>query len=1076
MDPQDIQYYCDLLNRTQSVDNKLRRHAESELMAAADTNPDSLALSLLHVLRSHQLPQLKSYAAVIFRRLFILPSPSEAESGLVDPVRYSRLSHITQSRVRDSPDPVLREEADGRTRHRVCDAVSDLFIYCETSQDRWRDLPIIIVELCNDPRGHLRESGFKILAAYPDILPDSRLNSIGNAFCRYSSESQPEVLLSALSALIALIINSEKARLDALACNLPQMLRVLESFYVAKDENSLSSAIEAFIELAESKGEVLINSIQEILKLCVSLMDDVTLEDAIRHLGLELILTLVDGSASRCRKYPELVELLVPLILQWMAAFGDEEGWYLSPDLEDSAEDTFYMIGQYGIDRLACALGGKYLLPVSLDCIKHMLRSETWQQRHAALLAISTIGEGCAKLMGKAMDGIVSLVLPFLEDNHPRVRYAALNSIGQLASDFPEEFAIAFHQSILKAVIPLLEDPKFPRVQAHAAAALLNLCEQLDKTMLEPYLGVLLDKLFNLLNGGQAYIQEQALTTIASIADSAEDRFGLYYDSIMPTLVSILEGATGKEYRMLRAKAVECSSLIGLAVGYERFRPNADSFANLLHKLQGEVTEPDDPLASYLQQAWTRVAMVLGRGFARYLPLVIPDLMVSADQKPNVVILEKDEEPEEKYPSDQGWEFRKAHGQQVGIRTSLMEEKCTAIEMLICYAQALEAEFAPFAAELIPRMLTQFNFYFHPGVRHAAIRSIHPLLHCLVDAGYDRDAIDALRQEIFTVQVRQLRIEAEPEYVNLVLSSFHEVIHVVGPQSLTRPEVSKFSAVVVPRLERVVAQLSEYARASAQPGFDEDDLDPDILDEVTFNQDFMQTLSQCFHNVVRLHGSQFFPELVPLTSLANRCFDNPSPHVRQWAVGVFDDVVEHGGPAATAFFQGCFIEPFLTLLLDPSPSVRQAVAYGALEQLVLLVTHPEARTSDNNIATDNAVSAISKILEHSPSSVSDFDHAVLVWLNALPVKNDPEEVPEVYRFLLSLFDARHPHLVGSPAALSRLATLLAQAIIDGLLDEAIKPGVYATLRKVLDASSEHFRRELWSWVPEAKRSLFAPLL
>ncbi|KAJ9075572.1 importin subunit beta-3, variant 2 [Entomophthora muscae] len=959
---------------------------------------------------------------------------------------------------------------------------------------RWQDLPIIIVELCNEPQSHLRESGFKIISSYPDIIPDSKLNSVGSAFCKYSTESQPMVLLASLSAFIALVINSENSRQDMLSQYLPQMLKVLETFYIAKDEASVSSAIEAFIDLADSKGDVLVKYIQDLLKFCVGIMSDGDLEDATRHLGLELILTLVDAASAKCKKYPELVEHLVPLVLQWMASFEDEEAWYITSELEDGDDDSFQMIGQYGIDRLACSLGGKFLLPVSFRYIKQMLRSEVWQQRHAALLAVSTIGEGCAKLMVKDMNNIVSLVLPYLKDPHPRVRYATLNSIGQLATDFPDEFAVSFHTSILGMVIPLLEDSAFPRVQAHAAAALLNLCERLDKTMLEPYLSILLDKLFSLLNGSPAYIQEQVLTTIASIADSAEDRFGLYYDSIMPMLVTIMEGAVGKEYQMLRAKAIECSSLIGLAVGSERFRPNAESFANLLYKIQGEVTEVDDPLASYLQQAWTRVALILGKEFLSYLPLVIPELVVAADQKPNVVILEKDEEPEENYPSDQGWEFRRAHGQQVGIRTSLMDDKCTAIEMLICYAQALESEFASYASDLIPRMLALFNFYFHSGVRHAAIRSIHPLLYCLIDAGYDRSDIDALRKEIFIVQMRQLNIESEQEYVNLVLSSFHEVINVVGPQSLTRSEVVKFNTVVMPRVERVVEQLSEYARVSSQPDYDEDEVDPEILDEVAFNQDFMQTLSQCFHNVVRLHGSQFFQELVPLTSMANRCFDSPSPHVRQWAVGVFDDIVEHGGQEATAFFQGCFIEPFLTLLLDPSPFVRQAVSYGvglwakfggpayaegcsrAIEPLFASIDKPDARTQDNDIATDNAVSAICKIMEHSPSSVADPDNVIQRWLNALPIKSDPEEVPEVYRFLLNLFDLNHPHLVGSPATLSRLAIILAQAIIDDLLDQDLKNSIFASLRKILQASSEQFRSELWNRVPDDKRNLFTPLL
>ena len=43
----------------------------------------------------------------------------------------------------------------------------------------------------------------------------------------------------------------------------------------------------------------------------------------------------------------------------------------------------------------------------------------------------------------------------------------------------------------------------------------------------------------------------------------------------MPYLKSILVNATDKSNRMLRAKAMECISLVGMAVGKEKFRDDA---------------------------------------------------------------------------------------------------------------------------------------------------------------------------------------------------------------------------------------------------------------------------------------------------------------------------------------------------------------------------------------------------------------------------------------------------------------------------------------------------------------------
>ena len=54
-----------------------------------------------------------------------------------------------------------------------------------------------------------------------------------------------------------------------------------------------------------------------------------------------------------------------------------------------------------------------------------------------------------------------------------------------------------------------------------------------------------------------------------------QEHFQKYYDAVMPYLKVILENATDKSNRMLRAKAMECISLVGMAVGKEKFKEDA---------------------------------------------------------------------------------------------------------------------------------------------------------------------------------------------------------------------------------------------------------------------------------------------------------------------------------------------------------------------------------------------------------------------------------------------------------------------------------------------------------------------
>ena len=70
----------------------------------------------------------------------------------------------------------------------------------------------------------------------------------------------------------------------------------------------------------------------------------------------------------------------------------------------------------------------------------------------------------------------------------------------------------------------------------------------------------------------------------------------------MPCLMYIIEHATTPELRMLRGKTIECVSLIGLAVGAQKFLGDAAKMMDFLVKTQTDQEElaDDDPQVSYL--------------------------------------------------------------------------------------------------------------------------------------------------------------------------------------------------------------------------------------------------------------------------------------------------------------------------------------------------------------------------------------------------------------------------------------------------------------------------------------------
>ncbi|EIM79117.1 uncharacterized protein STEHIDRAFT_69909, partial [Stereum hirsutum FP-91666 SS1] len=136
-----------------------------------------------------------------------------------------------------------------------------------------------------------------------------------------------------------------------------------------------------------------------------------------------------------------------------------------------------------------------------------------------------------------------SLILPLFSDPYPRARYAACQCVYVLFLTL--RFSPSgVHQQLFSVLIPTLEAPE-SRVHAHAAAALINFCEGVERDTLIPYLGPIVERLLKLLipagfspanadangagnengTGVKRYMQEQVITTLAMVADASEDAF-----------------------------------------------------------------------------------------------------------------------------------------------------------------------------------------------------------------------------------------------------------------------------------------------------------------------------------------------------------------------------------------------------------------------------------------------------------------------------------------------------------------------------------------------------------------------
>ncbi|XP_035983769.1 importin-5 isoform X2 [Fundulus heteroclitus] len=864
MAEQQQQFYL-LLGDLMNADNNVRKQAEETYDNIPGQN--KITFLLQAVRDASAAEEVRQMAAVLLRRL-LSSSFEEIYPGLTLEMQTAIKTELLTS---------IQHETSQNIRKKVCDIAAELCrnLIDDDGNNQWPEVLKFLFDSVNSDNVGLREAALHIFWNFPGIFGNQQqhyLDVIKRMLVQcMQDQANPHIRTLAARAAASFVLSNEgnTALLKHFADLLPGILQAVnESCYQADD-----SVLKSLVEIADTAPKYLRPNLEATLQLCLKLCADTNLTNMQRQLALEVIVTLSETAAAMLRKHTAIVAQSVPQMLAMMVDLEDDDEWAMADELEDDDFDSNAVAGESALDRIACGLGGKIILPMIKQHIMQMLQNPDWKYRHAGLMALSAIGEGCHQQMEAILQEIVSFVLLFCSDPHPRVRYAACNAIGQMATDFAPTFQKKFHDKVISALLQTMEDQSNPRVQAHAAAALINFTEDCPKSLLLPYLDslvqhlhvIMVAKLQELIQKGTKLVLEQVVTSIASVADTAEEKFVPYYELFMPSLKHIVENAVQKELRLLRGKTIECISLIGLAVGKDKFMPDASAVMQLLLKTQTDFNdlEDDDPQISYMISAWARMCKILGKEFQQYLPVVMGPLMKTASIKPEVALL--DTQDMENISEDEGWEFVNLGDQQsFGIKTAGLEEKATACQMLVCYAKELKEGFVEYTEQVVKLMVPLLKFYFHDGVRVAAAESMPLLLECARVRG--PEYLTQMWHFMCDALIKAIGTEPDSDVLSEIMHSFAKCVELMGDDCLNKEHFEELGGILKGKLEEHFKN-QELRQAKRQDEDYDEQVEETLQDEDENDVYILTKVSDILHSVFSSYKEKVLPWFEQLLQL-----------------------------------------------------------------------------------------------------------------------------------------------------------------------------------------------------------------
>ncbi|KZF24570.1 importin beta-3 subunit [Xylona heveae TC161] len=1080
-----------LLQGLSSADNAVRSQAEEQLNNEwVIARPDVLLVGLVEQIQGAAEPSTRSFAAVLFRRI----STKTRKDPKSDTTKelFLTLDQPQKTVIRTKLLECLANESLPHVRNKVGDAIAEIARQYVDDGESWPELLGALFQASQSTDAGQREGSFRIFATTPDIIEKQHEEMVLGAFSKGFKDDDISVRLAAVEAIASFFRAIDSKSRRKYYSLIPDILNILPPLKDAQDSDELSRALMALIDLAESAPRMFKHLFHNLVTFSITVIQDKELEDQTRQNALELMATFADYDRDMCRKDPSYTNEMVTQCLSLMTDIGmdddDAAEWNASEDLDIEDSDLNHVAGEQTMDRLANKLGGQTILPPTFNWLPRMMTSSAWRDRHAALMAISAISEGCQELMVGELDKVLDLVVPALRDPHSRVRWAGCNAIGQMSTDFAGTMQEKYHQIVMANIIPVLESTE-PRVQAHAAAALVNFCEEAEKSILEPYLDDLLSHLLQLLQSPKRFVQEQALSTIATVADSAETAFSKYYDTLMPLLFNVLREEQSKEYRLLRAKAMECATLIALAVGEQKMGQDAIALLQVLAAIQQTVIDADDPQATYLPHCWGRMCRVLRQGFLPYLSFVMPPLMELASAKADIQLLD-DEEQVAQMESEEGWELVPLRGKFIGIKTATLDDKNMAIELITIYAQTLEAAFEPYVIEIMEKVAVPgLAFFFHEPVRVSSAKCIPQLLSSYKKAHGDQSPQIA---QLWAGTVDKLLevLMAEPTVDTLaeMYQCFYESVEVMGKNCLSADHMNKFIESAKSALEeyqtRVAGRLEE--QAEREPGEEESE---ETLFAIEDDQTLLSDMNKAFHTIFKNQGTSFLPHWERLLNFYTTFLTNQDPTQRQWALCIMDDVLEFCGPQSWNYSQH-IIQPMIAGMQDDVAANRQAASYGvgvaaqfggepwsefvaaSLPTLFAVTQHGQAREDDHVFATENACASIAKILHFNSTKVPNVQEIVNAWIDTLPIVNDEEAAPYAYSFLIQLIEKQNP-AVYNPTQAAKSFVYIAQALEAETIQGQTANRVVAAAKHLVGAAGLDPAQLLAQLTPETQQTVRA---
>eukprot|EP00484_Ammonia_sp_Unknown_P007577 CAMPEP_0197072166 /NCGR_PEP_ID=MMETSP1384-20130603/209958_1 /TAXON_ID=29189 /ORGANISM="Ammonia sp." /LENGTH=727 /DNA_ID=CAMNT_0042510981 /DNA_START=259 /DNA_END=2439 /DNA_ORIENTATION=+ len=617
----------------------------------------------------------------------------------------------------------------------------------------WKELLPFLMKLAGSKHAFKRAAFYACIDQLASNAMDTlrgglNMNDLRDALVKGLQDKTDCVRECALSAVVSLLCElSEMAELHYFHKMVPLLFNNIS---INAGDKTICKTCQCLQMLAENQASFFANSMENIVKCLVLVIQCNTLEWDTRKLCMTLLVTLLSEHCEKLQPVlPDIAQQVIPLVFQFLATFDESEFEWNSPDDDD--EQYHFQFGAEILPDVVGVFGADLFLNVTKPMFDAGFadsgNEHNWKQTLIALKTVEVTLEACIDLYEPQLASIMNATGRSLSNKNHYIKYAALSVIKQLSVVFGDDKSIflqPFHEPIMKAFGSMLSN-----YESQHRCVLIQICDALaqfayideDNEVISKYCGSILNGLFALLSKcDDNLIKSYALKAISVICSIIQDEFKEFYATLMKYNTQLLQdifgGKVKDEEGKLRGRVMECVGQMILVVDAQQCRNDAHNIIKYLLPFQKQEQEnAHSESYSFMMALFASIAEVLGAEFTPYVQHVIPPLLQTAQKKTITVGIANSMAMEDDHKfckQDEHIVTEEFGGIKLQVNTAEMNEKIVAIQQFPRYAVCLEGELLQFVkpmSAVLTNTIKTRSLSSEP--RRYAIETMSPLVNCL---------------------------------------------------------------------------------------------------------------------------------------------------------------------------------------------------------------------------------------------------------------------------------------------------------------------------------------------------------